>query len=80
MTSSEEELFTPTEPRSVELPVTPEELFGKKKLQTLGGSYAVIIPKGWVDIFCKPINGVYWVTVDVETGVITIRPWREDEE
>ena len=78
MENSKED-FIPTKPRSVELPVTPEELFGKKKLYPFGGSYAVIVPKAWVDIFCKPISGIHWVTVDVETGIITIRPWKDEE-
>ena len=62
---------------SVFLPIKkPSALLGKTKLYPLGGSYAIILPKMWLDIFCKH-EGVYSVKMDVDGDTITIRPWKE---
>jgi len=65
---------------SIKIQTTEDELLNRKKVRQLGGSHAVIIPKGWLDIFCKKTGEVYLVTMVIDTDTITIKPWREDEQ
>lgn len=44
----------------------------------LGGSYAILIPKMWLNIFqCEDSEGNYWVERDIVGNTITIRPSSE---
>lgn len=50
------------------------ELLGAVKLQLLGGSVAVILPKAWLEIYGWEVDGKYWVNLKQEGGIITISP------
>lgn len=41
---------------------------GAVSLKKLGGSYALILPKVWVDLYALNYNGRRWVTLDGETA------------
>lgn len=45
---------------------------GLYELKKVGGSYALFLPKTWVDLFCLEVDGTYWVQIAVgNDGTIT---------
>lgn len=42
-----------------------DSLFGVKKLQRIGGSFAVLLPREWVEWSCVEIDGDYYCKMDI---------------
>lgn len=57
-------------------------LAGLYELKKVGGSYALFLPKVWVDLFCLEVDGSYWVQLTIgNDGTITFeRPNMEKLE
>lgn len=45
-----------------------QNIFGINKLIKLGGSYALILPRTWVDIHCISIDDAFYVKLQVIDG------------
>lgn len=55
-------------------------VLGIRKLIPVGGSYAVIIPKEWIDYYTLQTNSGYWVKLlPTEEGNILLASVTEDE-
>ena len=50
-----------------------------KKVSSLGSGYMVFLPKAYVEIAGKLIDGSYWLLVEAKDGSITLKPWPEGE-
>jgi hypothetical protein len=48
------------------------EMFSLKKVLKTGGSYALLLPRDWVDIYCDEIDGDYWVEAGFNGKEITL--------
>ena len=49
-----------------------------KRLQQVGSSYALFLPKVWVDFMCtEDKDGRYWVEVTIDMNKITITSVKE---
>jgi len=49
-------------------------MFGISKLVHLGGSYALILPKRWVEVNMTDIDGDYYCGVEVVDDTLVFRP------
>ena len=56
-----------------------EKIFGIKKLVNFGYSYAVILPKNWVELHGVEIDGNYYVTLKVENSNLIFSPIDETD-
>ena len=55
-------------------------IIGLRELKKVGGSYALFLPKSWVDTFCLEINGTYWFRLNVNSdGSITFSQFTQEE-
>jgi hypothetical protein len=52
--------------------------FGIRKLLSIGNSYAIVIPKFWVEYNCLEIDGDYFMQLDVEGESIRFSPINVD--
>ena len=50
-----------------------QQAFGVKKLVSLGGSYAVIIPMTWIKWHCVEIDGDYYFKLDVDNDTLILK-------
>lgn len=50
-----------------------QQAFGVKKLMSLGGSYAVVIPMTWIKFHCTEIDGDYYFKLGVEGDTLVLR-------
>ncbi len=48
------------------------ELFEAKRLVKVGGSFAFLVPKLWLEMFCKEQDGSYLVAYRVGDSIIEI--------
>ena len=57
-----------------------EKFFPVKRLKKIGGSYALFLPKEWIDSYCDPV-GIedYFVLMALKEGSITISALSEKE-
>lgn len=55
------------------------KLLGATRLQRLGDSYALIIPKLWIDANAVKIDNSFYVKTDVDLDQITIEPLDREE-
>lgn len=52
--------------------------FGIRKVSRLGNSYAIIVPKEWVEYFCLRTDDAYWVQMSIdEDNTLRISPLTE---
>ena len=54
-----------------------QRALGIRRLLRLGNSYAITLPKIWVELHCIEIDGVYYVKIEVQEGELffsTISP------
>lgn len=57
-----------------------EKFFPVKRLKKIGGSYALFLPKEWVDSYCEPIGEeIYFVLVTFKKESVIISPLTTDE-
>ena len=56
-----------------------EKIFDIKKLVNFGDSYAVILPKNWVELHGVGIDGNYYVTLKVENSNLIFSPIDETD-
>jgi len=45
-----------------------------KKLIKLGRSYAIVLPRSWIDVFGYEVAGSYWVKFDQSGNSIKLEP------
>lgn len=50
------------------------KLFGMHRLCRIGGSYSLILPKHWVEIFMHRIDDDYYCHIDVVNDTVVLRP------
>ncbi len=50
-----------------------QQAFGVKKLVSLGGSYAVVIPMAWIKYHCTEIDGDYYFKLDVDGDMLILK-------
>ncbi len=52
-----------------------KRLESRVRVYALGSSFAVLIPKAWLEIFrCDDEEGKFWVERDIDGATITIKP------
>jgi hypothetical protein len=51
-----------------------KKAFGIRKVLPLGHSYAIVLPKFWVELFCTEIDNKYYMEIDVQDDVVRIHP------
>lgn len=56
-----------------------QQAFGVKKLVSLGGSYAVVIPMTWIKFHCTEIDGDYYFKLGVEGDMLVLRAIDDDD-
>lgn len=56
-----------------------KEAFGIKRIIKIGGSYAVLLPSDWVDIYTDEVQGSHWVELAYNGKDITITALTEGD-
>ena len=56
-----------------------QQAFGVKKLVSLGGSYAVVIPMTWIKFHCTLIDGDYYFKLDVDGDTLILKAIADDD-
>jgi antitoxin component of MazEF toxin-antitoxin module len=51
-----------------------QHAFGVNKLTKIGNSYAIILPKVWVQMHCVDIDGGYYLRLEVEDNQLIFSP------
>ena len=53
---------------------------GIKKVLRIGNSYAVVLPKEWVEFFCLRANNNYWAIIEPgDNNSVVLRPLVEQD-
>lgn len=55
------------------------DAFGIKKLVKVGDSFALIVPKPWVVMFCTEIENNYYFQLQVENNQLIFSPINTEE-
>lgn len=56
-----------------------QQAFGVKKLVSLGGSYAVVIPMTWIKFHCVEIDGDYYFRLGVEGDTLVLKAIADED-
>ncbi len=56
-----------------------QQAFGVKKLVSLGGSYAVVIPMTWIKYHCTEIDGDYYFKLDVDGDTLILKAIADED-
>lgn len=56
-----------------------QQAFGVKKLVSLGGSYAVVIPMTWIKFHCTLIDGDYYFKLDVDEDALILKAIADED-
>jgi len=59
---------------------TRKKLSNIRAVSRLGDSFAVLLPKLWVEVFCDQVDGHYRICRTIDKDVITIRPVEENDD
>ena len=54
--------------------LSKQQAFGMRKLTKVGNSFALLVPKSWLDFNCTEIDGEYYFTLQVEGNQLIFSP------
>ncbi len=67
------------EKQSIIRELAKQQAFGVKKLVSLGGSYAVVIPMTWIKFHCTLIEGDYYFKLDVDGDTLILKAIADED-
>ena len=67
------------EKQSIIRELAKQQAFGVKKLVSLGGSYAVVIPMTWIKFHCTLIDDDYYFKLDVDGDMLILKAIADED-